>query len=233
MRPLLALLLTATFARAADRVPVLAELFTSEGCSSCPPADQLLQTLDRLQPVEGAQIVVLSLHVDYWDRLGWRDPFSSAAFSARQERYARALGGEVYTPQLVIDGRAQVLGNDPAAVRKAIAKAAAKPKPPMTVLAAREGAAAVVTVRFEAPGKARPELWIAIADESVVSPVARGENAGRTLAHVAVVRHLQTAGKISGTEKTLRLDVRPEPSRVIAFLTAGGGVLAAAMAPLP
>src|SRR5215469_14749282 len=129
---LLLIAMTAFLASAAEpaKVPVLAELFTSEGCNSCPPADSLLEKLDRLQPVAGARVLVLSEHVDYWNQLGWKDPFSSSQFSQRQERYSRMLGGEVFTPQLVIDGRKQVLGSDPAAIQKAVAEAAQRSKIP-------------------------------------------------------------------------------------------------------
>jgi hypothetical protein len=229
----LILILAAGLAHA-QRVPVLAELFTSEGCSSCPPADQLLQTFDRLQPVDGARIIVLSEHVDYWDRQGWRDPFSQPLFTSRQQQYASVLSSEVYTPQLVIDGREQVLGNDRAAAQKAIARAAAKPKTPITVSAVRDGDTAVVTVHFDAPLDGRNELWIAIADESAHSNVTRGENSGRALTHIAVVRKLQSAGKVKGTERTLHVRVASGESRVIAFLTGGGGaVTGAAMSILP
>jgi hypothetical protein len=229
----LILILAAGLAHA-QRVPVLAELFTSEGCSSCPPADQLLQTFDRLQPVDGARIIVLSEHVDYWDRQGWRDPFSQPLFTSRQQQYASALSSEVYTPQLVVDGREQVLGNDRAAAQKAIAQAASKPKSPMEVTAVRDGDSAVVTVRFDKPLDGRNELWVAIADESARSSVTRGENSGRELTHIAIVRKLQSAGKVKGTERTLHVRVAPGQSRVIAFLTGGGGaVTGAGMATLP
>jgi len=204
---------------------VLAELFTSEGCSSCPPADQLLAALDRTQPVAGARVIVLSEHVDYWDRLGWRDPFSSPLFTARQERYARLIGGEVYTPQMAVDGCELVLGNDAAAVQKAIARAARKPKAALTVVAKRDGREALVSVSGDVGG----DLWLAVADETARSSVTKGENAGRALAHVAVVRTMVKAGK----QRSARLPIAPEASRVIAFVTDGTIVKAAAMVLLP
>jgi len=121
-------------AGAADRLPeqrqaVLVELFTSEGCSSCPPADVLLERLERSQPVSGAQIVVLSEHVDYWNRIGWADPYSSPAFSARQEQYARHFRTQgPYTPQMVVDGRSEFVGSDARTAESAIRAATKHPK---------------------------------------------------------------------------------------------------------
>ena len=124
-------------------VPVVIELFTSEGCSSCPPADDVLATLVREQPLRGVQIIGLGEHVDYWDRLGWRDQFSSALFTARQNEYAqRAFHADsIYTPQLIVNGETQVVGSDAKKVKQAIAKAAERPASVTLALAFPNGAA--------------------------------------------------------------------------------------------
>lgn len=139
------------------RRAVLLELFTSEGCSSCPPADQLLETLDRTQPVSGAQIIVLSEHVDYWNRLGWTDPFSSTLFTQRQQDYVTQLHlDSAYTPQLVVDGQQDVVGSDERAVRAVILKAEKQPKCSINLKAQRSGPAAEVTLRW--PGLAAGQI---------------------------------------------------------------------------
>src|SRR5271156_528780 len=112
-----------------NRTPVLVELFTSEGCSSCPPADALLAKLERDQPVDGAKIIVLEEHVDYWDNLGWHDRFSSHQYTDRQSEYCIRLGAsDAYTPQMIVDGTDQFVGNDAPRARKAIEHAAQTPK---------------------------------------------------------------------------------------------------------
>ena len=135
------------------RVPVLLELFTSEGCSSCPPADQLLQDWDQKQPIAGADLIVLSEHVDYWNRLGWKDSFSSAQFSGRQHDYTEKyrLDG-VYTPQLVVDGRFGLVGSDSRAAMDAVRKALREQKIPISISkAARNGSQVTAHIELLAP----------------------------------------------------------------------------------
>jgi hypothetical protein len=217
------------------RVAVLAELFTSEGCSSCPPADALLMKLDQMQPVAGAQIIVLSEHVDYWNSLGWKDPYSSAQFSARQEMYAHSLMAETFTPQVVIDGRSQCSGGDGKAILAAIAREAGRRKTPVRIVTAnRDGNEVAVSFQVgAASGKA--DVWVAIADDRDESNVRRGENSGRTLTHVAVVRSLGKVGsvtKAAGLEKTVRVPLSAQIAdmRVVVFVAeSGGAVLGSAM----
>ena len=222
------------------RVPVLLELFTSEGCSSCPPADRLLETLDRTQPVAGADLIVLSEHVDYWDHLGWRDPFSSALNTARQQDYTNKYNLDgVYTPQLVVDGRYGLVGSDGREVSSAIQRAIREKKIPIAISEV-SGDGKQVTARIDLPASqslkgTRGVLYVAIADNRTESHVARGENSGRSLAHVAVTRVLKQVGTIelgSATTKDVALPFKPGPSgsRLVAFVQhpRSGHVLAVA-----
>src|SRR3984957_4273429 len=132
------------------RTPVLVELFTSEGCSSCPPADALLQKLDQ-QPIPGEEMIVLSEHVDYWNHIGWKDPYSARFFSDRQGAYARRLGlPDVYTPQMVVDGNTQFLGSDAALAQKALAKALTQPKVSIRLSGVSSGATNLLLAHLEA-----------------------------------------------------------------------------------
>jgi hypothetical protein len=176
-----------------SRVPVLIELFTSEGCSSCPPADALLQKFDHAQPVRTAEVVVLSEHVDYWDDIGWKDPYSSREFSLRQADYAHRFHLEPYTPQMVVDGDAQVVGSDEREALRVIANAAKTTKVPVNLSAPHleGGNSLVVHVEVGLTASSTKPLsgavLVALADENDQSNVKRGENAGRILKHVAVV----------------------------------------------
>jgi hypothetical protein len=222
----------------AQRRPVLVELFTSEGCSSCPPADALLAQLDARQFVEGADAIVLSEHVTYWNPLGWSDPFSSEAMTNRQMEYVKHLGLQsAYTPQAVVDGAADVLGSDPAALKRAIAHAATLTKVELRLDAVQfSGNALHFAVR-----SARPlggTLTLVLADDAAQSSVKRGENAGRDLRHVAVVRVMKTMGADAADGRPLELKLPqklpPDPRsqgpklRLVVFISdeSSGRVLA-------
>jgi hypothetical protein len=185
----------AAAALSAQRRPVLVELFTSEGCSDCPPADALLGELDAEQFVPGAQAIVLSEHVTYWNHDGWRDPFSFEQMTERQQQYARQfLLSDIYTPQMVVDGSMQFVGNDPAKLRGAVARAAAAPpKLDLMIEGAHEAADGSIGFAVRAADSG-DSLFAAVAENATVSQVAHGENAGRTLHHVAVVRVLTEFG---------------------------------------
>jgi len=206
---------------------VLVELFTSEGCSSCPPADRLLAELDRKQPVPGTTVVVLSEHVDYWNQLGWRDPFSSHQWSERQEEYGRHFGlDSVYTPQIVIDGDIQASGNDSRAVLTAIERSAIQPHLEIAI-SSLERSGDGVHLRFSAGAAEGVTLYAVIADDADHSSVERGENAGRTLEHVAVARSLVRVADLQSTplDKATSLALPPGAAnrhiRIILFARNG------------
>jgi len=196
---------------------VLVELFTSEGCSSCPPADAVLSRLHREQPVPGVQLLVLSEHVDYWNSLGWKDPFSDARFSERQGAY----GPRIYTPQAVVDGQIDVLGSDQAAIVRAAKTAALSPHGTLTLLPYAQGVRISVS---DLSGHSDARVLVAVVEDGLVSRVEKGENAGRTLAHTAVVRSLREVGRVSAgamqwsAEVPVSMDVSWKQPRLIAFV---------------
>lgn len=181
---------------------VVAELFTSEGCSSCPPADALLQRIAAASPLDGVEVLGLEEHVDYWDNVGWRDPFSSSGFTRRQSDYdARVFRtGDIYTPQLVVDGAFDAIGSDARAVRDAIVKAAARPAADVRVAATADGNHARADVHVDIPAsvdrRKDADIVVAVVEDGLASHVDRGENRGRTLAHAAVVRSMKAIGAV-------------------------------------
>lgn len=175
--------------------PVVVELFSSEGCSSCPPADVVLRDLAEKQPVEGVQVLALEMHVDYWNDLGWPDPFSNEVYTSRQRVYANALGDRgMYTPEMVVDGRVGFTGSQRSTALRAIAQAAAAPKAKVSLT--RSGDTLSITVA-DVPDAAPAEVLLALAEEGLSSDVRRGENAGSVLVHGPVVRSLKKLGSIA------------------------------------
>ncbi len=212
-----------------SKTPVVLELFTSEGCSSCPPADRLLQSLDEKQPFGNADLVVLSEHVDYWNGGGWVDPYSSKLFSARQRSYAGHFGlDSVYTPQVVVDGQRETVGGNSVEIRNAVEASTRDPKVALTLAnAVRDGN----RIKFhltsaDLPGaEGQFTVYVALAENKVQSNVAGGENGGRSLTHVAVVRAFASVGTVKGGSSFSKDITIPMPSgggssgfRVVAFL---------------
>jgi hypothetical protein len=175
--------------------PVLIELFTSEGCSSCPPADRLLVQLQQQHVADGAELLLLGEHVDYWNELGWTDRFSSHQFSERQSKYAASFGGSPYTPQMVIDGQAQLVGNNADGVQRAIAQASTRPKPARVSLNWARDNHLAVEVDHAGPSD---RLMLAVTEDDLSTNVRSGENGGHVLRHTAVVRNLQEVGTTAG-----------------------------------
>jgi hypothetical protein len=177
------------------RSAVVVELFTSEGCSSCPPADALLANMRKAQSSTGTEIIPLGFHVDYWNNLGWEDRFSSRAYTERQEKYASqfALGGP-YTPQMVVDGSEEFVGNDSRRVERAITQAAGRQQQAQVQLTAVSPDK--VRVDVTAPESDSAEVLLAITEDNLSSNVGAGENSGHVLRHAAVVRQFRSLGQL-------------------------------------
>jgi hypothetical protein len=217
---LLALALMATPAAAEPR-PVVVELFTSQGCSSCPPADALLRELARQ-----GEVLALGFHISYWDRLGWKDPLSSEAATARQRSYARRFnGGQVYTPQMVIDGTAEMVGSDRDAVLAALAKIGHEAVVPVAFAADRR---AVMIGRGPGSG----DILLARFVRHRTTSVGAGENSGRILEDANGVEGLTRLGSWDGTP--LRFDIDPPgvgEGLAVLVQASDGHILGAAQTP--
>lgn len=212
--------------------PVLLELFTSEGCSSCPPADAFLKQMDDAGRVDGIETIAIEEHVDYWDQLGWRDPFSSHRWTERQEQYAEAFRRDgIYTPQFIVNGHSEMSGSSPRKARQDILEAAkiSDADLHLAVVGASQSSAEVLVTAENIPPEARsPELWLAISERGLSSDVLRGENQGRNLTHAAILRSLTqirngAAANSSGSVET-KATVPLDPSwkrgnlRLVVFL---------------
>jgi hypothetical protein len=191
------------------KTAVLVELFTSEGCSSCPPADRLLIELQEQQPAVGIEIIALGEHVDYWDGLGWRDRFSSAELTGRQQDYSRHFGqNRIYTPQMVVDGAEEFIGSDKRQAQQAIQRAAARAKAHLRIEpdpSPGDASIARWTIHVNSlPPKspARVDVYVAVTESGLSNQVSKGENRGRRLPHTSVVRVLQKIGEMDTRRAT-------------------------------
>jgi len=223
------------------RPGILIELFTSEGCSSCPPADSLLRQMDSQRTFNNTELVVLGEHVDYWDGDGWHDRFSSHEYTLRQQDYARRFHtAGPYTPQIVVDGRREFVGNDASALRSALLQAASEKKALIRLtigwVKTREFQLQIET-NLPPAGSKSADLYVALADNADETQVRGGENSGTSLKHVAVLRSLQRVGKLDpqGVQKevTIRIptSLKEEDIRVVAFIqeSGNGNVLGSAV----
>jgi hypothetical protein len=224
--------------------PILVELFTSEGCSSCPPADAWLKQLDKSQPIPGAQLIVLSEHVDYWDHDGWKDPYSSSIFTDRQSAYVRALGiASPYTPQVIVDGKSELQLTDLQKIGQVLRNAAKAPQVKVDISAIKvEGnAPALLRAHIDADGSTEThnaDVYAVVALDHAESQVLHGENGGRRLSHVAVAEQLIKIGKLE-RGKTFSTDMQaklnpgmaPGNLRLVVFVQEQGfgNVLGAAL----
>jgi len=214
--------------------PILIELFTSEGCSSCPPADIILERLDEFQPIAGAQLIVLSEHVNYWDHDGWKDPNSSQALTDRQSAYETQLGGkDVHTPQFIIDGTQEVPLDNLPHMEDMLNQAKDEPRIPVRISDVKLDPADPTTLRAHIEADANEihtaDVYVAVALNHVESQVLKGENGGKHLVHVAVVQQLTRVGKLAKGKsfaQDVQLKLKPgielKNVRLVAFVQESG-----------
>jgi hypothetical protein len=228
-------------AQPAARKAVVVELFTAEGCSSCPPADDLLARLRQVKFAEGLEVIPLGLHVDYWNSQGWLDRFSAAAYTERQENYVHKLKIKdgPYTPQMVVDGAAQFVGNDVSRLRQALSEAALRPS--QAEVQITSGAGDKLQVKIKAEEGVSGDVMLALTEDNLSSKVRAGENNGKELHHAAVVRELRSLGRLrnGGFETDLSLKIQKswkrQDLRVVVFVQEphNGSMEGAAAIPLP
>lgn len=188
---------------AVTKSKVVIELFTSQGCSSCPPADKLVGEL-----AERRDVIALTFPVDYWDYLGWKDTLASPAYSMRQRAYARARGdGQVYTPQIVVDGKAHVVGSHVSAVKNAILKSANHGTAGVSLTMHSEGDSIIIKAGAAPEGmRVKPAtIWLALVKKSAAVKIERGENRGRTITYHRVVKLMSPVGQWTGEKVTIKL----------------------------
>jgi hypothetical protein len=211
-RILTGVILVLMAASALAQKAVLVELFTSEGCSSCPPADALLRQVNGTQTSGGQLVVGISEHVTYWNSLGWSDPFSSSVYTERQNAYSERFHLEgVYTPQMVINGAEQIVGSDRAALLRAVQQEEeARPRMSLRIVSLSV-AHNTLTVNFSTSGELPAhgaDLIAVLADDSDRSSVLHGENSGRLLAHVAVARSISRVARVQAVgERTVQIPI--------------------------
>ncbi|MEO6096380.1 MAG: DUF1223 domain-containing protein [Fibrobacteria bacterium] len=197
------------------------ELFTSEGCSSCPPADKLLSDLAVEAESAGKPVFVLSFHVDYWNYLGWTDPFSRPEFTRRQQRYAQILDGRVYTPQMIVNGSEAFIGSQEATARRSIGIALEQSAGAAITLMPVRDAGGGLTVEYAVTGTQEGDLLnLAVVDQGISMPVKRGENKGRILKHENVVRVFRTVRLDAEGKGSVGLEATPPVPSVHAMIIA-------------
>lgn len=216
------------------RKPVLVELFTAEGCSSCPPAEAMALKMEQ-QVLPGADVIVLEEHVDYWNQYGWIDPFSSGEWTERQRDYVSKLPDKSpYTPEMVVDGQTQFVGNNGREAQQAIEKAVREPEANITITGGKQDPkdsadfqVSVGELEGNTSGDAA-EVWLAVTEDGLHSSVTRGENAGHVLNHAAVLRSLHKIGVAQArgdktsfagdTRVKFKSDWKRENLRVVVFV---------------